>query len=77
MFLSFSGQQCTVGLLSGFPARVCQKYQAIARLPHGLSFSLAFWFYKKGCQEKKLSRELSAAKFSASSPLPLCRFLEA
>jgi glucoamylase len=35
-----------------------------------------FWFYKKGCQEKNLSRELGAAKFSASSPLPLCRFLE-
>ena len=39
--------------------------------------SVILRFYKKGCQEKNLSRELGAAKFSASSPLPLCRFLEA
>ena len=31
------------------------------------------WFYKKGCQEKKLSRELEAAKnFDIQAPLPLC-----
>jgi hypothetical protein len=37
----------------------------------------AFWFYKRGCQEKKLSRELEAAKsFGIQPPLPLCRWLE-
>src|SRR6202162_467415 len=38
---------------------------------------LAFWFYKKGCQEKKLLRELEAAKSFGIQPLPLCTCLEA
>jgi hypothetical protein len=36
------------------------------------------WFYKKGCQEKKLPRELEAAKsFGIQPPKSLCRWLEA
>jgi hypothetical protein len=35
------------------------------------------WFYKKGCQEKKLSRELEAAKnFGIQAPLAAVRILE-
>jgi hypothetical protein len=34
--------------------------------------SLRFWFYKKGCQEKKLSRELKAAKSFGVQPPCRC-----
>ena len=32
----------------------------------------AFWFYKRGCQEKKLPRELEAAKSSGIQPPSRC-----
>ena len=32
----------------------------------------AFWFYKKGCQEKKLPREMEAAKSFGIQPLCRC-----
>jgi hypothetical protein len=34
--------------------------------------SSAIWFYKKGCQEKKLSHELEAAKSIDIQPLCRC-----
>jgi hypothetical protein len=35
------------------------------------------WFYKKGCQEKKLSRELEAANSFGIQPLATVQVLEA
>jgi hypothetical protein len=44
----------------------------------GELFTTDFGFYKKGCQEKKLPRELEAAKsFGIQPPKSLCRWLEA
>ena len=69
-------------LTVSFAAGVATGLQVVINLPSGWSFvdvnGYCLRFYKKGCQEKKLPRELEAAKSLGIQPPSRCgRCLEA